>query len=63
MNTNPAKRLGCGPQGAEEIKSHPWFASIDWEEALNMSLHVQKQKIQRTLHETQSWLSIAPDLE
>jgi len=29
---DPSRRLGCrsGPNGAEEIKSHPWFKSIDW---------------------------------
>lgn len=27
---NPAKRLGCGPRGIQEIKEHPFFGSIDW---------------------------------
>ena len=25
---DPEKRFGSG--GAEEIKAHPWFSSIDW---------------------------------
>jgi hypothetical protein len=25
-----AARLGCGAAGGEEIKKHPFFASIDW---------------------------------
>eukprot|EP00039_Didymoeca_costata_P019199 m.336602 g.336602 ORF g.336602 m.336602 type:complete len:580 (+) comp17906_c0_seq1:216-1955(+) len=24
-------RLGCGPLGIADIKSHPWLASLDWE--------------------------------
>ena len=27
---DPAKRLGGGPDDAKEIKSHIFFASIDW---------------------------------
>ena len=24
------KRLGCGGQGAEELKNHPFFTGVDW---------------------------------
>ena len=27
---NPAKRLGSGPCGAQEIMDHPFFADVDW---------------------------------
>jgi cGMP-dependent protein kinase 2 len=27
----PTMRLGCTKQGADAIKAHPWFASLDWE--------------------------------
>ena len=27
----PAKRLGCGPGGAVELKAHPWFRGLDWD--------------------------------
>jgi serine/threonine protein kinase len=30
LSRDPTKRLGCGPLDAEEIKSHPWFAPVDW---------------------------------
>jgi serine/threonine kinase 38 len=29
-------RLGAGPGGAEEIKSHPFFADVDWKNIRNM---------------------------
>lgn len=28
---NPANRLGAGPEGVNEIKTHSFFATIDWE--------------------------------
>ncbi len=30
LNRNPSRRLGAGPDGAEDIKKHQFFASIDW---------------------------------
>ncbi|ROT74847.1 putative ribosomal protein S6 kinase alpha-1-like isoform X1 [Penaeus vannamei] len=32
---NPANRLGAGPEGVEELKRHPFFASIDWVKLYN----------------------------
>ena len=25
------QRLGCGKAAAADIKSHPWFAGLDWD--------------------------------
>jgi hypothetical protein len=34
LRRDPAKRLGSGPSGAQEIMDHPFFASIDFDELL-----------------------------
>jgi len=31
LTKDPTRRLGSGPKDAEEIKPHPFFASIDWD--------------------------------
>ncbi|KAJ2723663.1 hypothetical protein GGI07_002458 [Coemansia sp. Benny D115] len=31
LNKDPSQRLGCGPGGMEAVKSHPFFASINWD--------------------------------
>jgi p70 ribosomal S6 kinase len=30
LTRDPLKRLGCGPNGAEDIKKHPFFKTINW---------------------------------
>ena len=30
LQKDPSKRLGSGPRGSEEIKSHKWFKPINW---------------------------------
>lgn len=30
LQFNPAERLGAGVAGVEDIKSHPFFALIEW---------------------------------
>jgi len=34
LRRDPSQRL----QQADEIKSHPWFSSIDWEKLMNLQL-------------------------
>eukprot|EP00917_Polyrhabdina_sp_WS-2016_P017416 GHVP01037635.1.p1 GENE.GHVP01037635.1~~GHVP01037635.1.p1 ORF type:complete len:321 (-),score=64.88 GHVP01037635.1:2628-3590(-) len=34
----PEDRLGSGRDGAEEVKNHPWFESMDWESLRNKKI-------------------------
>jgi p90 ribosomal S6 kinase len=34
----PQNRLGAGPDGIVEIKSHPFFSSIDWDRLLKKEI-------------------------
>lgn len=31
LQPDPQKRLGCGATGAFGVKSHPWFAGVNWD--------------------------------
>jgi len=42
LNRNPYKRLGAGKRGADEIKEHPFLASINWNDAMQRKLKVPK---------------------
>lgn len=49
---NPQKRLGSGAMDAEEVKSHPWFSDIDWEDAINKRLKPPKPIIKEVSKST-----------
>lgn len=34
LEKDPTLRLGYGERDAEEIKEHPFFASVDWDKAM-----------------------------
>jgi hypothetical protein len=36
----PEDRLGCGPLGAYELNTHPFFRGIDWDELLQVCINV-----------------------
>lgn len=45
LDRNPQKRLGSGKEDAGEIKAHPWFKGINWQEALERKLNPPKPTI------------------
>ncbi len=51
LNRDPKQRLGAGPGDAEEIKTHPFFKSIDWETAMARKLKPPKPRL-RPIAET-----------
>uniref|UniRef100_A0A672PNQ6 Ribosomal protein S6 kinase n=1 Tax=Sinocyclocheilus grahami TaxID=75366 RepID=A0A672PNQ6_SINGR len=36
---NPSNRFGAGPDGVEEIKRHPFYATIDWNKLFRREIH------------------------
>lgn len=45
LQRTPQKRLGAGKGDADEVKKHPWFAKINWNETLKRGLKPPKPKI------------------
>jgi serine/threonine protein kinase len=37
LDKNPLRRLGC-KHGAQEVKSHPYFANVDWQAVASRAL-------------------------
>lgn len=35
LTRDPRRRLGAGPADAEEVKKHPFFADVDWDDMLH----------------------------
>lgn len=35
LTRNPARRLGAGPTDAEEVKAHPFFRDVNWDDLLH----------------------------
>jgi len=62
LNRDPKQRLGSGPGDSEEIKEHPFFKSINWEDALKRKLKPPKPYI-RPIVETGVSFDIFKDNE
>lgn len=46
LKRDVSKRLGTGPDGIAEIKAHPWFLSIDWDDIYNMKPNGQAMALE-----------------
>jgi hypothetical protein len=51
LHRNPAKRLGSGPDDAEEIKGHPFFTGVDWQQVFERKLPVPPVPIKRVINQ------------
>lgn len=38
LQKDPSKRVGGGPKGVEEIRSHRWFKTINWKKLYNRKI-------------------------
>ena len=38
LTKDVSKRLGCGPNGIAEVKNHPFFASVNWDDLYSMKI-------------------------
>lgn len=45
LNRNPSKRLGAGPDGADEIRRHAFFGDINWQDVKERKLQPPKPEI------------------
>lgn len=57
LEPDPAKRLGSGPDGVDEIKRHAFFKGIDWNTILNSEAPL-KGSIDREQEKNQSVLTL-----
>jgi hypothetical protein len=49
LNRNPYKRLGAGKRDAEEIKEHPFFATLTWDDVMQRKLKVPKIQLKKVV--------------
>ena len=47
LNRNPQKRLGAGVRDSEEIKEHPFFDGVNWDDVIERKLTVPAPKIRK----------------
>ena len=50
LTKDPTERLGCGPNKLQEIKDHPFFASMNWEDLLAMKIKAHIRPKLRVRH-------------
>ncbi|NP_001307141.1 serine/threonine-protein kinase AtPK1/AtPK6 [Solanum lycopersicum] len=65
LQKDPSKRLGSGPRGGDEIKSHKWFRTINWKklDARELQPKFKPDVIGRdcTANFDKCWTTMPPD--
>lgn len=44
LDRHPMSRLGAGPDGAKEVKNHPFFKGLDWQDVYNKKTFPPERK-------------------
>ena len=52
LNKNPAKRLGAGKKDAEELKTHAFFAGVNWDNVLKRKQKMSKPVLREVKRST-----------
>ena len=52
LNKNPTKRLGAGKKDSEELKSHPFFSGVNWENVLSRKQVMSKPVLREVKRST-----------
>ena len=47
LHKNPLKRLGRN--GSSEIKSHPWFKNVNWQDVLDRKVKMPKPYLMKSI--------------
>jgi len=58
LEKDPAKRLGSGLLGSEEIRKHKWFGNVDWSAMLKKELKVPFKPILKSEMDTSYFDSV-----
>ena len=54
LNRNPKKRLGAGPNDADELKQHKFFTNVDWSKVASQSIPMPKPRQMKEIVEDEA---------
>lgn len=66
LSRNPLNRLGAGPTGAKEIKTHPFFQGLNWDDIYNKKANLTfriKKRVHRQEIPIESYIAAIGNCE